>query len=128
MQIVIESFHKKFNSLESSLKKNAKAALLFLSQKDASIDIVLVSSSILDKNVLSFEHPHGFPMPKKSGKYLGQVYLNPDYIKKHGEDLEFMLIHGILHLLGYEHDTKNGIMKMEAQEKKVINFLRTFNP
>ncbi len=75
-------------------------------------------------NVLSY--PAGsFPRPKHEKKSLGVIYLDLDYIKRHGEDVAFMLLHGILHLLGYGHVRKNDRIKMERQERRLLRMFRT---
>ena len=63
-------------------------------------------------NVLSFAAPKNFP-----GNKLGEVYLDPLYIQKHKEDLALMLAHGVLHILGYDHEKKNDRIRMEKKEK-----------
>lgn len=101
--------------------------------KDASFDILLVGNRFMRKNVLSFPAPKRFPHPGGSGRYLGEVYLNPDYIKADPffngsrfairDKLAYMLIHGLLHLLGYDHKKKNDIIKMENMERKLLQKL-----
>src|SRR3989344_8708624 len=71
-------------------------------------------------NVLSFLKPKNFP-----GTKLGEVYLDPIYIAAHKEDLGYMLIHGILHVLGYDHVRKGDRIKMENKERKLLG---GFNP
>ena len=69
-------------------------------------------------NVLSFRKPKGFP-----GKVLGEVYLDPFYIKKHKEDLALMLVHGVLHILGYDHKKRSDRIIMERKEKQLLSKL-----
>jgi rRNA maturation RNase YbeY len=57
-----------------------------------------------------------FPMPDIKEKYLGEIHLNPFYIKSKGEDLLFMLFHGLLHIAGYDHKKKNDRIRMEKKE------------
>ena len=70
-------------------------------------------------NVLSFPEPAGFPHPETEVKLLGEVYLNKDLASEGFEELAYLLIHGILHLLGYSHDKKNDILLMEETEWKI---------
>ncbi|MCL5006671.1 MAG: rRNA maturation RNase YbeY [Patescibacteria group bacterium] len=76
-------------------------------------------------NVLSFEAPKNFPRPEVKGKakYLGEIYLNPGYIKKHGESQKALLTHGLLHLLGFDHETENDRIKMQKLENKISSAL-----
>lgn len=68
-----------------------------------------------DTNVLSFVTPKDFV-----GGPLGEVYLNPIFIKKNGQDMDLMLVHGVLHILGYDHIKKSDKIKMEAEEDKLL--------
>jgi len=66
--------------------------------------------------------------------FLGEIYICPQYIKKtvekYEEELLRVIIHGILHLLGYEHKAKlDDISKQKEdmfvkQEKILENVLR----
>jgi len=89
-------------------------------QKGVAAEVYLVHSDFMDKNVLAFPAPKNFPRPDQGGRYLGEIYLNPDYIKKHGEDLIFMFIHGFLHLLGYDHKKKDDRIAMEKKERELL--------
>jgi rRNA maturation RNase YbeY len=58
----------------------------------------------------------GAPAPE--GKFLGDIAISPAtarrYAKKHGRtlpnELQILILHGVLHLLGYDHETDNGQM------------------
>ena len=73
-------------------------------------------------NVLSFEADPLLPRPdiKKNTRYLGEIFLAPEYIRARGESLPFLLIHGFLHLLGYTHKGKRDRIKMEKLENKLL--------
>lgn len=78
-------------------------------------------------NVLSFTAPRNFPRPdlKKDMRFLGEIYLNMRYIEKKGDDWRAMLIHGLLHLLGFDHEKISDKMKMQKLEKTIalsLNF------
>jgi probable rRNA maturation factor len=69
-------------------------------------------------DVLSFPNE---PMPFAP---LGSIVISDDYVKKialelgHSEEDEFTLlyIHGLLHLLGYDHEIDSGQMRQKEQE------------
>lgn len=117
------------------IRSFGKRILRFLKENDAYADIYLVSDKEIhtlnkkfrdkDKatNVLSFPFPKDFPQPVKGKRYLGEVYLCESYIKEHGEDINFMLVHGILHLLGFNHIKKSDRIEMEGLEKKIMDGL-----
>lgn len=61
-------------------------------------------------------------------KYLGEIYLCPKYIKeqaqrfKVGNKEEFirMLVHGLLHLVGYDHDIKKRAQRMFGFQEEIV--------
>ncbi len=112
-------------SLLRRLKVNGGVLDIFL-LKDA--DIAALKARFIKKktepNVLSFKEPLAFPHPElKKGKYLGEVYLNKDILKREPERAAALLLHGILHLLGYDHEKKTDAKKMEEVEKKILEGL-----
>ncbi|MGI9083433.1 MAG: rRNA maturation RNase YbeY [Candidatus Fonsibacter lacus] len=85
-----------------------------------------------DTDVLSFpaEEKNFFKKGLKSKKkvYLGDIALSYQYIesitKKQNTNFDDyfkkMLVHGILHLIGYEHDSFKKYKKMNLLEQKII--------
>ncbi len=75
-----------------------------------------------EPNVLAFPEPVHFPHPeiRKRAKYLGEIYLNKDILKKSPERAKALLLHGMLHLLGYDHKKKGDAEKMEKLEGKIL--------
>lgn len=65
---------------------------------------------------------------------LGEIFLCPSYIKTHKiwpeksypENFLFITIHGLLHLLGYDHPTTQKQQKMNTLTQKIIQ--ETINP
>jgi len=61
----------------------------------------------------------------KAGEYLGDIAISPAtakrYAKKNGRklssELQVLILHGVLHLLGYDHETDRG--EMERMERKL---------
>ena len=56
---------------------------------------------------------------------LGEIYLAPDYIQKvskksFNEEFILAFIHGILHLLGYDHDDKKKEEAMFSLQNKIL--------
>lgn len=106
--------------------------LLILGHRGATLDIFLLENRDIarlkaqfikkktEPNILSFPEPLSFPHPETKKKYLGEIYLNKDILKKSPERTVPLLIHGILHLLGYSHWRKTDAVKMEGLEKKVL--------
>ena len=61
----------------------------------------------------------------RAGEYLGDIAISPAtaqrYAKKNGRklssELQVLILHGVLHLLGYDHETDRG--KMDRIERKL---------
>lgn len=123
MKVVVESWKKEFQRLKPMIQKTALKLGRFLGIKDGYVEIYLVSGNFMNKNVLAFPFPKNFPSPDMKQEPLGEIYLNPDYIKKNNENLIYMLIHGFLHLLGYDHKKKSDIIKMEKKEIQLLKLL-----
>ncbi len=88
------------------------------------IEVNLVGDETMKTNVHSYEARSGVPRPDiYPAINLGEVYLNPKQIKERGEDFSFMLIHGLLHLLGYDHLKDDDRIKMERQEQFLLSQL-----
>ncbi len=90
---------------------------------DGYLEIYLVGNKQMKKNVLSYvgrELRGEFPRPDLNEECLGEIYLNPFYIKKNKESFLFMLVHGLLHIAGYDHKQKNDRIKMEKLEEKIF--------
>jgi probable rRNA maturation factor len=63
----------------------------------------------------------------KEGEYLGDIAISPAtarrYARKHGRtlasELRVLILHGVLHLLGYDHETDRGEMgRIERKLRK----------
>ncbi|MCR4261093.1 MAG: rRNA maturation RNase YbeY [Candidatus Colwellbacteria bacterium] len=71
-------------------------------------------------DVLAIEDPK-FPGDKKN--FMGEIYLNPSYLKSKPYDIHYILVHGLLHLSGFTHQGKSDNMKMEKKEKEILKWL-----
>jgi len=93
-----------------------------LKLKSSAVEIYLVGHREMRKNVLAYPAPPTFPRPdlQRGERALGEVYLNPHFIASRDEDLSHMLVHGILHLLGYSHSRKRDRIRMEIKEKRLL--------
>jgi len=67
-------------------------------------------------DVLAFPADPSFPEPDAPGT-LGDVYLNGDAFRDDFAHLRFLMVHGVLHLLGYLHDEPSDIIVMERLEE-----------
>ena len=67
-------------------------------------------------NVLSF--PFDYSLEDK--EYLGEIFLCHEVIQKENDSedyLLFLILHSLLHLLGYDHDSDETWKEMEEREK-----------
>jgi len=91
-------------------------------------DIVVLKRRFIKKrtepNVLAFPEPLRFPHPETKKRYLGEVYLNRTILTKNPYRAAPLLLHGMLHLLGYDHEKgKAAAEKMERLERRVLSTL-----
>ncbi len=126
---------KKRRKTKAELMSIGKRILRIIGQnkraKNISFDLIFLSDHkmlelkkrFLDKageshDVLSFAEPRNFPNPENKGRHLGEIYLNTRLLARF-DKMVFLMIHGLLHLLGYTHNRKSDSMKMERMEKKM---------
>jgi len=121
---------------EPKLSRLAQRMLKMLGVRAASLDIILLDNKSITRlkarfikkktepNVLSFPEPAHFPHPETKKRYLGEIYLNRDILKKSPERAKALLLHGVLHLLGYDHVKKADIATMEGLEAKMLKKLK----
>ena len=65
-----------------------------------------------------------FPMAEMPGAPLGSIVISEDYVRRgaeefgHAPDAEraLLFIHGMLHILGYDHEVDNGEMRVKESE------------
>ncbi|OGO50141.1 MAG: rRNA maturation RNase YbeY [Chloroflexi bacterium RBG_16_68_14] len=89
-------------------------------------------------DVLSFglERGDGFVTPPDSARQLGEVVISyPTAARQaeeagHGidEELAHLLVHGLLHLLGYDHGSPQEARTMQAREEALLGFALRHSP
>jgi len=124
-----------------SVVREVVATTLFLEkQKNVSVEIYLLTNKSIREinkkfrnkdvvtNVLSFESPKNPVFLKAMGvankKHIGEIYLAPQYIKQKKEDIRVLSLHGVLHLLGYDHKKEGDYKEMEGREKKIFGRIK----
>jgi len=116
--------------LKNESEENSSLSVAFVKEEE----IKKLNNKYLKKNkptdVLSFPHNTDFLKETKNFKdSLGEVVICPSVVEKNAQQLSVsikrelskMLIHGILHLLGYEHE--KGEKRAEEMEKKENHYL-----
>lgn len=134
-KVSVTALQKDFKILRSALNTRARRVLFYLGRSGKSLEIYLVTNAVmreLNKNfrkknkvtdVLSFQAPKNFISPKLPFRPLGEIYLAPAVIKNRHEDIGFLMLHGLLHLLGYDHVRKGDMIKMRRKEEFLMKKL-----
>lgn len=144
--VTVQSIEKKFETLARPVQKKVLEILAVLKKEGVSIEVFLIGNRkmrALNKkyrgkdastNVLSFEEPKQFVHPKDGVQRKGEIYLNPDmssdwWVKKSKKKAEgflgidFLLVHGVLHLFGYDHIEDKDAVTMEKKEAQIMKSL-----
>lgn len=140
-QVSVFSLNKSYQPLAKPVAKIVRSVLTIFSRlpisrhkQDFQAEIFLVSDAkikILNRvfrhkdkttNVLAFPAA-GFSRPDLKGDFLGEIYLAPTYVKARDQNLSRLVIHGLTHLFGYDHNKKNDRIKMELLEEKIFKQL-----
>ncbi len=118
-------------------EKLLETILQDLTQKD--IELIVTSNEQIqkiNKEYRDIDKPTdvlSFPYEEMPMAPLGSIVISIDYVQNkakefgHSEEDEFTLlfIHGLLHLLGYDHECDNG--EMREMEENLINELELPN-
>lgn len=133
---------------DRSIKLLTKKILVALNERNAALDIFLLPHAEIkalkaqfikkqtEPNVLAFPEPRAFPHPELQPRrgarssrgdakqaYLGEIYLNRDILRRSPARAAPLLLHGILHLLGYDHKREVDAEKMEMLEERILKKL-----
>lgn len=136
---------------EKKLLSDAKKILEFIGYPDFDLGILLTTNKTIhaynlqyrgkDKptDILSFSnYPNLKPgqrikVRNEDEKNLGDLIISLNYVandaKKYGQTFEqrmqVLLVHGICHLLGYDHEKDKDYKAMQAQENLILKHLKS---
>lgn len=93
-------------------------------------------------DVLSFPIEDGTPgaPPQRSPEgppvNLGDVFIAPSVVRDNAtragvafeDELSLMVVHGLLHLLGWDHEDDEDAVRMEARERELLGRMGTVRP
>ncbi|WP_119328019.1 rRNA maturation RNase YbeY [Cysteiniphilum halobium] len=150
LEIDINNPNALYLPTEDKLKTWAENTLKFLKKYHAIISLQIVSADEMqhynnnyrakDKptNILSFpfDAPPGLPKDDETAYFLGDLIICPDVLQKEAKEQGklldahwcHILIHGILHLVGYDHIDEKDALEMESIEIALLAELGIDNP
>ncbi len=127
--------------IKKILKRSIESEEIFR-LKNVEITVLLTSSDKMkflnhkfrginkDTDVLSFPYERPIFYEKKiinKNLYLGDIALSYNYIinqhQKFDVYLKKILIHGFLHLIGHNHKSNKGYLKMEKAHSKIMSLI-----
>ncbi|MFL2780352.1 MAG: rRNA maturation RNase YbeY [Gammaproteobacteria bacterium] len=122
-------------TVEYKFTKNHQLNLSFVSSEEMKLLNKTYRNKDKPTNVLSFEMPKNFPVGDEK-TLIGEIALCEEIIyeeskkyKKIFENrLKHMIIHGLLHLIGFDHVNKDEGNKMESVEKKIMKSISAGDP
>ena len=131
LDVVIEVL----KTVEYKFTKNHQLNLSFVSSEEMQLLNKTYRNKDKPTNVLSFELPENFPVGDEK-TLIGEIALCEEIIyeeskkyKKIFENrLKHMIIHGLLHLIGFDHIRKEEENKMESIEKKIMKSISAGDP
>ena len=139
-----KSWHKKIKNPKNYLKKKLKKFsknIKFFKSKNITFTILLTSSVNMKKlnkkfrkrnkptDVLCFPSllPNRLKLTRKKDIYLGDIATSYEIINSRSKKGSFLQefdkvwIHGLLHLVGYDHIKNKDYLKMSKLEEKILN-------
>ena len=145
MRIQIENRQRKQTILKRPLRKVAQKILSASGFPEAELSILILDNvgiQELNRDYLQRDRPTNvisFAMQEGEGRgltplLLGDVVISAQRAADDAADAEipfehelvFLLLHGILHLLGYDHErgTEEQAQQMEAREQEIFSLLK----
>ena len=132
----IYSSLKRIGLTKAHLRKVALGALAYVNEPDLDVSVHAVGEQrmqTLNRLFRGIDRPTdvlSFPTndtPQKDDIDAGDIFICPSYVRKQAkrfsvpfeEEMDRMLIHGILHLRGYDHVTKKQANKMFSMQELI---------
>ena len=133
---IINDYNPKLTYDLNSFKKIIKKILNDFNVKDVNLSIILSNKNLLNKlkkdyfNLDHFTDVIVFNLEDKDEAIDGEIYISIDdvlfnskkYLKTFDNEFKRVVIHGILHLLGFEDSTKKQKKEMTELEEKYIQY------
>ena len=147
MEVLIDNRQKKYKISLKQIQQKAKAVLNALDCPEAELSILIVDDpqiAVFNQQYLSRKGPTNvIAFPMRAGPFanitpqlLGDVLISVETADREGkrvgismeERFTQLMVHGILHLLGYDHETSDqDAQEMEEKSDKILKLL-SFHP
>jgi len=127
-----------------TVARRARRILSALGERDAELSVLLVTDALIRElnrdwrgidrptDVLSFPQRDPGSAPSPGACVLGDVVISVETAKRRAdkrslpllEEITGLLIHGVLHLIGFDHGNDAEEASMEARAKQLMDALR----
>ena len=148
MNLEISIDDREWRSVPNLRRLARTAVLAVLPDDDVAIGLLFTSDARIAEingqwrgkptatNVLSFPVSAAIPVPEGEPRPLGDVALAYGVISREalaqkkpvGHHVTHLIVHGVLHLLGYDHENDDEAGAMEAREIMILAELGMENP
>lgn len=145
MPVLIKNRQRKLKLNTRDIRKFTQDVLNLLGCGEKELSLVLVNDRQIteinrdylgrDKptNVISFAMTEG-EFGDLAGGLLGDVIISVETAFRHADEsgsrhldeIQYLVIHGILHLIGYDHETGKDGMKMRKKEAEIFSALKGY--
>lgn len=145
MPVLIKNRQKKQKLETREIRKFTQGVLDFMGCGQKELSLVLASDAQIQQlnrdylgrdkptNVISFAMAEGEFGDIGTG-LLGDVIVSVDTASRHAADsgsepideIEYLITHGILHLVGYDHETGADSRKMRKKEAEIFSALKGY--
>lgn len=148
--IIIKNNISKIKTNTAKLKRDAQTILTALKYPDYDLSILLTSNATIHKynrqfrnkdkptNILSFPYHTELKAGERiqpaddDEKVLGDLIISPEYVQNEAKEynqsydqrLAILLVHGILHLLNYDHIEDEEHEVMHKKEVKLLKLIQ----
>ena len=146
VEVNSKSWHKKIKNPKKYFKKKLNKIskiVKFFKGKNITFTILLTNSLNMKKlnkkfrkhnkptDVLSFPFftPKNLKLIKAKNFYIGDIAVSYEIINSRSKKNNFLMefnkawVHGLLHLLGYDHIKNGDYFKMNRIEKRILNLI-----
>ena len=145
LEIIFDNDFDVSESLVLALKNAADLTLQEEKKRDSVVNLKIVGNAEMQRlnnefrnkdratNVLSFTNDD---LSKDVTKNIGDIAISYDFVKQEAKDhgksfsdhVIHMLVHGIYHILGYDHEDDISAEVMESKEIYILDKLKISNP